>query len=31
MASGQILMRKVDGWTSLATPIADYQPVALAA
>lgn len=30
MASGQILMRKVDGWTSLATPIADYQPVALA-
>ena len=31
MASGQILMRKVDGWTSLATPIADHDPVALAA
>lgn len=31
LASGQILMRKVDGWTSLATPIADHQPVALAA
>ena len=31
MASGQILMRKVDGWSSLATPIADHKPVALAA
>lgn len=31
MASGQITMRKVDGWASLATPIADHQPVALAA
>ena len=31
MASGQILMRKVDGWTSLATPIADYQPIVLVA
>jgi putative transposase len=31
LASGQILMRKVDGWASLATPIADHQPVALAA
>ncbi len=30
LASGQILMRKVYGWTSLATPITD-QPVALAA
>ena len=30
LASGQILMRKVDGGTSLATPVAD-QPVPLAA
>ncbi len=30
LASGQIQMRKVDGWQSLATPITD-QPVALAA
>ena len=30
LASGQIRMRKVDGWQSLANPIAD-QPVALAA
>ena len=30
LASGQIRMRKVDGWQSLATPIAD-QPIALAA
>lgn len=31
MASGQILIRKVNGWTSLATSIAAHQPVALAA
>jgi putative transposase len=30
LASGQIRMRKVDGWQSLATPVTD-QPVALAA
>jgi len=30
LASGQIRMRKVDGWQSLAKPIAD-QPIALAA
>jgi putative transposase len=30
LASGQIRMRKVDGWQSLATPLAD-DPVALAA
>ena len=30
LASGQITMRKVDGWPSLATPVGD-QPVALAA
>ncbi len=30
LASGQIQMRKVDGWQSLATPVTD-QPVALAA
>jgi putative transposase len=30
LASGQIRMRKIDGWHSLATPVAD-QPVALAA
>jgi hypothetical protein len=30
LASGQIRMRKIDGWHSLATPVTD-QPVALAA
>ena len=30
LASGQVRMRKVDGWPSLATPVGD-QPVALAA
>jgi putative transposase len=30
LASGQIRMRKIDGWQSLATPMTD-QPVALAA
>jgi putative transposase len=30
LASGQIRMRKIDGWQSLATPVTD-QPVALAA
>jgi len=30
LASGQIQMRKVDGWQSLETPLND-QPVALAA
>ena len=30
LASGQIRMRKVDGWQSIAKPIAD-QPIALAA
>jgi putative transposase len=30
MASGQITMRKVDGWQTLSTPIAD-QAVARAA
>ncbi len=30
LASGQIQMRKIDGWQSFATPLAN-QPVALAA
>jgi len=30
LASGQIRMRKIDGWQSLATPVTD-QPIALAA
>ena len=30
LASGQIRMRKIDGWQSLATPATD-QPIALAA
>jgi putative transposase len=30
LASGQIRMRKIDGWQSLAKPVTD-QPVALAA
>ena len=30
LASGQIQMRKVDGWQSLQTPL-NHQPVALAA
>jgi putative transposase len=31
MASGQITMRKVDGWETLAQPIAEPIPVDLAA
>ena len=30
MASGQIIMRKVDGWETLAEPLSD-QPIDLAA
>jgi hypothetical protein len=31
MASGQITMRKVDGWPTLAEPLASIAPVDLAA
>jgi len=31
LASGQIIMRKVDGWQTLKEPLADVTPVDLAA
>jgi transposase-like protein len=31
LASGQIIMRKVDGWQTLKEPLADVTPIDLAA